>query len=298
MRFTFRQLEVFAAIANLGSVSQAARSLHLSQPATSAALADLEHQLGQALFHRFGKRLQLSATGKLLLPKVMELLERAQEIEQLARGSDALLSTQLRAGASTTIGNYLLPQLLGRLAEAHPDCRVSLEVENTRRIIEELLRFGIDIGFIEGSCQHEDIEVIPWREDEMVVVCAPSHPLARRRRLTVELLQEQVWILREAGSGTREVFDRATDSRFEQVAHKMEIGHTEAIKRAVVSGLGISCLSRLTVADELDSGRLVVLPTPFFDLRRQLSILLHREKYRSELLQAFLRICTVEFSGG
>lgn len=290
MRITLKQLEVFIAVAQSGNVTRASESLNITQSATSMSLSDFETQLGRKLFDRIGKRLQLNDSGRLLLPKALDAIARVSEIESIA-SSDAALIGQLRIGASLTIGNYMLPGMIGSFMQHHPGAQVTLDVANTRHVIQALEQFQIDVGFIEGFCHQPDIEVIPWCRDELVIFAAPSHPLASARNITADDLAAADWILREPGSGTREIFDNAILGRISRLNLLMEFGHTEAIKRAVETGIGIGCASRRTLEDALAAGSVVVLPTPFLNLERELYLLIHRQKYRTQGLEAFLDHC-------
>lgn len=289
LRTTLRQLEVFVATARKGSVTQAAAAIGLTQPAASMALADFERQLGTRLFDRIGKRLALNEDGRLLFAKAVEMVERAQEMEGLFQREDR--AVHLRLGASSTIGNYLLPGLIGDFQAQRPGSRLRLDVGNTGQVIEALLAFEIDVGFVEGPCLHADIEAIAWREDALAVCARPGDPLARPGAASMAALRQAGWILREPGSGTREVVEQLLTSQLGEIRLAMELGGTEAIKRAVESGIGISCLSRTALAGEVERGRLVEIATPELRLTRPLHILLHRQKYRTEGIEALLRLC-------
>lgn len=290
VRITLKQLEVFIAVAQSGNVTRAAESLSITQSATSMSLSDFETQLGRKLFDRVGKRLQLNDAGRLLLPKALDAIARIQEIEAMA-ASDAPLIGQLRIGASLTIGNYMLPGLIGSFMRTHAGAHVTLDVANTRHVIQALEHFQIDVGFIEGFCHEPDIEVIPWCRDELVIFAAAGHPLALQQHITPDDLAATDWILREPGSGTREVFDNAVLGRIPRLNLLMEFSHTEALKRAVETGIGIGCASRRTLEESLARGSVVVLPTPFLNLERELYMLIHRQKYRTQGLEAFLAHC-------
>jgi DNA-binding transcriptional LysR family regulator len=290
MRITLKQLEVFIAVAQEGNVTRAASQLNITQSATSMALADFETQLRRKLFDRVGKRLQLNDAGRLLLPKSIDTVARASEIEVLA-GSGAEIAGSLRIGASLTIGNYLMPGLMGSFMRRHPGTRMQLNVTNTRHVIQDVEQFHIDVGFIEGFCHDPEIEAIPWGEDELVIFCAIDHPLAQLDNVSDAELSKADWILREPGSGTREVFDNAVLGKLRTLNLVMELGHTEAIIRAVEAGIGISCSSRLTLTDALARKSLKVLRTPFLNLRREFFMLVHRQKYRTQALEEFLAYC-------
>lgn len=289
MKFTLRQLEVFVAVARGESVSRAAEALALSQSATSTAILELERQFDTRLFDRIGKRLRLNAQGELLLPKAGELLDRARELEALLAGRHGF--GPLNVGASLTIGNYLATLIIGRFLQIHPECRVRLEVHNTATVVRQVANFELDLGLIEGDCQHPDLDVQPWIADELVVFAAPSHPLAHRGALEPADVAREAWILREPGSGTRETFDHAMRHWLSGLDIRLELEHTEAIKRAVESGLGIGCVSRLALKDAFRRGSLVPLEMPGVDLRRHFHFLTHRQKYPSAGVRALLDLC-------
>lgn len=288
MRFTLRQLEVFVAVARQESVSRAAEALSLSQSATSTALGELERQFDCRVFDRAGKRLTLNALGRQLLPKAVALLDRSAEVENLLRGKTGFGS--LEVGATLTIGNYLATLLLGDFMQRHPDCRMRLHVHNTASVVQRIANHDIDLGLIEGDCQHPDLEVQPWIEDELVVFCAPGHVLAGRQATQAEL-EAQAWILREQGSGTRLTFDQAMRHHAQPLDVRLELEHTEAILRAVESGLGIGCLSRLALRDAFARGTLVPIATPTLDLRRQFCFIWHKQKYQTGAMVEFLDLC-------
>jgi DNA-binding transcriptional LysR family regulator len=180
MRFTLRQIGVFVAVARHESVSRAAAELALSQSATSTALAELERQYDTQLFDRFGKTLHLNELGQALLPQAVELIERAAAIESVLEGRAGY--GKLRIGATLTIGNYLATLIVADFLKRHPESTLQLSVHNTATIIDQLARHELDLGLIEGSCRHPDLVVEPWVADELVVFCAPGHPLAGQGR--------------------------------------------------------------------------------------------------------------------
>ncbi|POE13344.1 LysR family transcriptional regulator [Pectobacterium odoriferum] len=286
MHITLRQLEVFAEVLKSGSTTQASVVLALSQSAVSAALADLEGQLGVQLFDRVGKRLVVNEHGRLLYPKALALLEQSMEIEQLFRRDNGAL----RVYASSTIGNYLLPAMIARYRHDYPDIPLELHVGNTKDVITRVSEFSVDLGLIEGPCHHPDLITQPWLEDELVVFCSPEHPLSRGS-VSLTALADAHWILRERGSGTREVLDHLLLTHLSHFHLVMELGNSEAIKHAVRHGIGISCLSRHVIAEQLASGSLVELKVPLPKLTRTLYLVHHRQKHLSNVLQRFLSYC-------
>lgn len=289
MRYTLRQLQIFLAAAHFENITRAADSLSMSQSAASSALKDLEQQFDIQLFDRVGKRLQINELGRLIRPRAEALLERATELEwALARHEEI---GSLKVGATLTIGNYLAVSIMARFMEKQPDAKVSLEVGNTSSIASKVANFELDIGLIEGEEYHPDLDVVPWRGDELVVFCSPRHPLAKKSQLDDTDLLEATWILREIGSGTRQTFERAMHGLLPGLHILLELQHTEAIKRAVEAGLGIACLSKISLEDAFRRGSLVPLLVPHRDLRRSFYFILHKHKYRSAGIEHWMDLC-------
>lgn len=288
MHITLRQLEVFAEVLKSGSTTQASQRLALSQSAVSAALTDLEGQLGVQLFDRVGKRLVVNEHGRLLYPRALAALEQASEIEQLFREANGAI----RVFASSTIGNYILPEVIAHYRRDFPELPLELSVGNSQDVITAVADFRVDIGLIEGPCHAAEIIAEPWLEDELVVFAPPSSPLLQNE-VTLEALAAAPWILRERGSGTREIVDYLLLSHLPQFQLGMELGNSEAIKHAVRHGLGISCLSRRVIAEQLETGTLVEVPLPLPRLVRTLWRIHHRQKHLSSALTRFIRYCDI-----
>jgi len=289
MRFTLRQLEVFLAVARADSVSQAARQLAMSQSAVSGALADLERQFDIKLFERIGKRLELSELGRSVRARADALHEQAREFEgQLTKRTDMGL---LRIGATLTIGNYLVVPLMARFVREHAGARVTMHVANTAEIARRVENFELDIALVEGELQRAELAVTRWRDDELVVFCSPKHPFAKKRALSDEDLRRGAWIVREPGSGTRQAFDHAMHGILPELHLELELQHTEAIKSAVMAGLGVGCISRLALAEEFRHKSLVPCRVPQRDFRRHFDFVVHRRKYPSPAVRAWLQLC-------
>ena len=287
LNVSLRQLDVFVQIALHGSVRAAAERLHLTQPAASMALAEMERQLDAPVFDRERGRLRLNARGRELLPLAQELLERHAEFGRRATGKTTMLAGELRIGTSNTVGNYRVGELLGEFVRAYPQVAIRLRVANTDSIAAAVLDHSLDVGCVEGPVTHPLLEVHPWRDDALVVCAPPDHSLATKRGLKPEHFAGARWILREPGSATRSTTERAL-AQLPPGETVMELDQIEAIKQAVTAGLGIACLPEVALTDALATGRLVALKTPFLDLKRKLSMLVHREKYRGAALEAFL----------
>lgn len=275
LKLSLRELEVFVAVAGHGTVTEAASKVALTQSAASQALQMLQQGLGVALFDRVGRRLQLNEHGRLLLPRARAMLASAQEMQNLVNDE----AIHLRLGASTTIANYLLPARLAAFRQRYRQSRVQLQVGNTQAIVDAVATFQVDMGLIEGPCHHAEIVVTPWQEDELVVVVAGQWAAAQGDGpLGLASLVGMPWIVRETGSGTREVVEQQLFPVLGSVDVAMELGDSEAIKHTVAAGLGVSCLSRHVVADLLANGKLAEVRQDASQLRRPLFCIRHRDK--------------------
>jgi DNA-binding transcriptional LysR family regulator len=289
LRLNLRQLEVFVAIAREGSSRAAAERVARSQSAASSALAELEAVLGVQLFDRLGRRLILNENGRALLPSAAALLDQAAETESLF-DTASNHSAPLRLAASLTIGEYLLPDLLARWKQQQPNSRVRMAIGNTSEVIASIVGHDADVGFIEGSQTHADLQVQAWMQDELVIVAAPGHPLAGRTATTRQL-GAATWILRELGSGTRQATDQWLLDHLGTLNVEFELESTESIKQLAMAGAGLACLSRHTVAAALAQGSLVEVRTRLPAARRRLSIVVGRGRQPGRAAQAFIGHC-------
>ncbi len=294
MRYTLRQLEVFLATARHENISRAADELAMSQSAASGALKALEAQFDVQLFDRVGKQLRLNPLGASLRPTAQQLLDRADDLEATLSG-DALPAA-VNFGATLTIGNYLALRMVAAFRRACPHASLRLEIANTQDIVRRVAAFDLDMGLIEGEVQHPDLSIEHWRRDELVVFAAPDHPLASRRRIDDKALASLPWIVREQGSGTRQAFDRAMHGILPDLTIEMELTQPKAIKHAVELGLGVGCLSRISVEESFARGTLVPLNVPQRAFTREWFIITHKDKYRTATLQQWLDHCKQTWS--
>jgi len=283
-------VRIFTAVATQGSFTGAADALHISQSAVSRAVRELERQVGMALVERHSRGVILTEAGTQLVLHARRIfaLERLaelslEELQTLQRG-------HLAIGASTTIGIYMLPVLLGIYHRRYPGIELFLDIGNTQQIVRHVLDHRLDVAYVEGPVEQSDLVLTPWREDELVVIASPNHPLAQRPSLTARDLHMAPFIIREAGSGTRETMEQAFARCGIAVRIVMELGSTEAIKQAVAAQLGISVVSRFTVQLELETRRLVILPVEDLTIRRSLTCVRHLDRPMSHALDAWLRM--------
>lgn len=278
MAINLHHLRLFTAIVDHRGFTNAARALRLSQPAISKSLNELEKQLHVTLFDRSGKSVVLTDAGRTLYARASELFGIERVAERELRELRGLKRGSIRVGASTTIGTYILPPYLGRLRTRHPNLRIRLINANTRAVLRLLLEFRVDVALIEGPVNHPRVEVVPWREDELVVIAPPDHPLFARDRVTPHDLADQPFLVREPGSGTRDVMERALALHGVRLTNTTRLGGTEAIKQAVAAGLGLAIVSRAAARDQLALNRIAVLPIDGLVIPRTLAQLKLRDR--------------------
>jgi DNA-binding transcriptional LysR family regulator len=284
-----RHLSVFHGVAKAGSVNAAARLLHTSQPAVSRELRTLEERLGVLLFDRLPRGMRLTEAGQVLLDYAERIFGLEEAAERAIRELADLESGQLAIGASNTIGTYLLPALVASFHVRYPKVSLNLEVDNTEEIVKGVLDSRFVLGFVEGRIRNPAIEAQEFRRDRIVAVVSPQHPLAKARAPSVRSLAESPSIMREPGSGTREIVERAF-ARHRLTLHcGLQINSSEALKRAALEGGGVGWISELCVVEELRSGRLVALKTPRLSLERALYTLRLRGRHLNRSALAFLQ---------
>lgn len=295
MKFTLKQMLVFEAIADTGSVSIAADQVALSQSAASMALAQLEEALGQPLFDRQGKRLVLNHWGHWLRPRARRLLFDARQIELGFRGQH-LLSGELAVGASQTVAERLLPRLISQLDNDFPELRIGLAIDNTEHVIAGLLNYHFDLGVIEGRCDDNRLSQEHWCRDHLVIVAGAHHPYAKLPRVNLAQLEEAKWVLRESGAGTREIFDSAIHGRLNHLQVWREYSHVPVLIALIESHAYLSCLPWRSVEDEVKDGKLVVLDVPELNMQRSFSFVWRSDAgdnpLRESVIKAARRLCS------
>ena len=290
MNLTLRQLRLFESIARLGTLTRAANEQAISQSAASQALKELEGGLGYGLFHRVGRELVLSEAAQAVLPRVQQLLALA---DGLGDPSGAAMGGPLRLAASVTIASYLLPWLLARFLDRHPAVEPAVRISNTAGVMRELEQGWAHLGLIEGPAQHRQLQLTPWRTDRLVVFCRPDHPLVGQGPVSLGTLAQANWVVREEGSGTRWVLDDAAAKLGLPLKVALALNRQEAIKQSVKAGLGIGCLSELSVAQEVARGELCQLATPL-PLTRTFSLVSWPDERQPPLVRALLAFLQAE----
>ena len=267
-RITLRQLQIFMAVARLGGFTAAARALHLTQPTVSMQVKKLSEAMGAELLENAGQRLRLTPEGEKLLAAAGDIFDRLQRLEEECQAMSGVIRGNLRIAGVTT-AKYFLPRLLGEFLKKYPQVEPFLSVTNRARVIERL-RTGADDIIIMGRAPQElDVVAHPFLDNELVVVAPAGHPLRGQRRISLQRLTKERFLVREPGSGTRLAVENLFAEHGLTIRPTMELGSAEAIKQAVLAGLGIAVLSREGIAREVAAGDLVVLDVEHFPLRRQ-----------------------------
>lgn len=267
-RFTLRQLEIFAAVARCGSLTKAAEEVHLTQPAVSMQVKQLEDVLGLPLFEPEGRGIRLTEAGREFAGHIEELLERAAHLNELAARWRGVRRGKVRLGIVST-AKYFVPKLLAQFLKAHPGIDFRLSVHNREEILAELGANTLDFVIMGRPPENLDCNATPFAPNLLGILAAPEHPLSRRRRMALSDLAEQPFIVREQGSGTRAAMERVFAQHRLKFKTSMEMSSNETIKQAVIAGLGLGFLSLHTVRSELVSGRLALLDVEGLPLRRQ-----------------------------
>lgn len=294
MSITLRQLEIFIAVAETAQVTKASKKLFVTQSAVSMALAELENQLGGSLFDRHGRSLLLNERGRYLLPLSKEILCQVGNVENIMSEKNDTLHGRINVVASTTIGDYILPYLIGAFKRMHPQVHINLLVHHTRYAESLVLDGKVEVGFVEGHVNNPDTVKRLWFEDELVVIAGPTDPLSHKQVFDVKTdFTNTRWIMREEGSGTVAIFKEKMKSYLDQINVIMEMGHPESIKKAVESGVGLACLSSLTVCREVEHGWLKTLQFEGVDMKRKLQVISRKNLKMNDALAEFLAFCDI-----
>jgi DNA-binding transcriptional LysR family regulator len=285
-----RRLQVFHAVAKHLSFTKAAEALFMTQPAVTFQIRQLEEYFNTRLFDRAQGRISLTPAGALALEYAERILALSAELDTRLKEMSGQVAGPLLIGASTTIAEFLLPQILGEFKARHPAIVPRLFVANSEAVQARVAERTLDLGFIEGESHLPSLVTDVCCEDELQVVCAPSHPLARQKSAAPRSLAEHAYVSREPGSGTREVIDHYLQKAglaLDSLQVVMEAGSPEALKGIVATGLGFAIMSRATVVKEVRLGELVQVPlTP--PLIRRLSVVYAKERFHSRLVNGFV----------
>lgn len=272
MALNYHQLHIFYTVAERGSFSAAAHALHMTQPAVTMQIQALEDYFGSKLLVRSTKKIELTEAGQTLYPFARRSIELMRETEKAMARYASKLEGRLQLGASLTIGEYVLPRLLGPFGKVYPDISIVLKVMNTTQIIEEIVGHQLNFGLVEAPVHHPDMVSEPVMEDELKLIVPSGHPLSGRGAVTLKDAVSYPFVLREKGSGTRQVMEDELERlgvEPERLETVMELGSTGAVKSAVESGLGVTIISPSSVKHEVALGLLEVVEIKDATFKRQ-----------------------------
>lgn len=294
-------LYLFFRVAEQQHFTRAAEELFISQPAVSKQVRELEQSLGLALFESNARRkVQLTPAGQTIYEHAARVFGLVEDMERVVDDIKGLRQGRLAVGASTTIGIYILPPLLGRYNAAYPHIDLFLDIANNEQIQHKVVTRQLELGLVEGFVSGSELSALEWQSDELVLICAPDHPLCQKAAessLTIKEVLTYPLILREEGSGTRDVLEKALLDYKLSWNLGMELGSTEAIKRVVAAGVGISFVSYNTIELEEAAGKLVRLPVSDLELKRILWLVYRPDRHFSPAGLAFLQELQVLLPG-
>lgn len=283
-----QQLLVFVTVAEKENFSRAAEQLHMTQPAVSQHIQTLEREFGTRLLERNNKYVRLNKAGEIVYHHAKEILRLHTRMHDLV---DDLMNTpsgNLIIGSSYTFGEYVLPHVIARLRDRYPKIKPTIMIHNTKEIMDLIARRQLDAGIVEGEYQHEKLSIEPFADDEMHIIVSSDHRLAKKEKVTVRELEEETWIVREQGSGTRE----ATEKMFARLelspTNMMEFGSTQIIKESVEAGMGVSLLSSWAIRKEIRLGMLCIVKLPETPITRKFSLVTQANPFRTKALDIFL----------
>ena len=281
-------LRVFVTVAEKKNFTRAAEELCMTQPAVSQYIQTLERSVGARLLERSNKFVRLTRAGEIVYYHAVEILGLHTRMHSLV---DDLLHTArgtLSIGASYTFGEYVLPHIIAALHKQYPLVKPVITIGNTRDIADLAVKRKIDAGIIEGPLKNDQITVEPFAEDSMYIICSPSHYLAKQPQVTLAGLAEELWIIREAGSGTREATERMFEGLRLSPENCMEFGSTQIIKEAVEAGLGVSLLSYWAIRKEVSAGSLALLRVEGTPIIRNFSLITPSTKFHTKAAEVFM----------
>ncbi len=287
IKATLQQLRLFEAVASYGSFTRAAEAIHLTQPAISIQIKRLEEGLGVSLFEQMGKKIYLTAAGKELYATCRDVFDRLTAFEGKLDELRGEVAGPLNLAAVTT-AKYFLPHYLGAFLRRYPKVVPQLKASNRARIVERMEANEDDIYIMATLPDNLDLEAHPFLKDELVMFAHPKHPLAGKKHILLEQLLRERIISREAGSGIRMTFERLLAEKELKIEPYMELGSGEAIKQAVMSGIGIAMLSTFSLKLELESGRLVLLDVEGLPIKRNWYAVHRRGKHLTPAALKFI----------
>ena len=290
----FHRLFIFHTVARLGSFTKAAVELKISQPAVSIQVKELERSLDTTLLSRLRTGVVLTDTGGTVYDYTRRIFALADEMSFAIQDVSGLQSGRLTIGSSSTPGEYILPLAIGRFLERYPRVEVSLAISNTQTIVDQILNRELDLGMAGAPVDIKGLVSFQYVQDEIVLVASTTHALARERRVTLDDVADEPFVMRESGSATRRAAEECFDARGIQVRVVMDLGSNEAVKRAAAAGLGLGVLSKFSVGPDVAAGYLTVLSVEDWKCERPLTVFYRDDTHISAVQRAFLSVLQVD----
>jgi len=293
MHLTLRQLQCFSAVAKNLSYTRAAEELHLTQPAVSMQIRQLEQQAGLALTEQLGKQVHLTEAGEEVYRYAKSILQQVDEMDDVLDKLKGFAGGRLRIAAISS-ANYFAPKLLGTFHQRFPDVSVSMDVTNQTAVVKQVIDNEVDMAIMGQPPDETHLEAIPFMDNPLIIVASPEHRLASRKRIRLKELEREVFMTREPGSGTRGAMYRFFREQKLKLTTGMEMGSLSGIKQGVQAGLGLGLLPRGAVEVELMLGRLVELKIKGLPIARHWYVVLHKGKRLSVAAEEFRLLLTDE----
>ena len=283
-----QHLLTFVTVCEKKNFTRAAESLHLTQSAVSLEIKNLEAKYGVKLLDRTNKYVRLTKAGEILYFHAKEIVNLHEKAQRLIEDLSFTSSGPLVIGSSYTFGEYALPRIIANFVNEYPKVTPSINIRNTKRVIDQVLQREIDVGIIEGTAEHPDLTIHPFAQDEMVVIVPHNHRLSQYKEIDAAKLASETWILREKGSGTREMTDRILSTIGLSPESVMEFGSSQIIKESVESGLGISAISEWAIRKEVTYGTLIPLRIKDQSFKRNMYYVTHASQFQTKATELFI----------
>jgi DNA-binding transcriptional LysR family regulator len=293
---TLRHLLIFVKVCDTGNMTAAGEELFMTQPSVSQAIAEMEKHYGVKLFERLGKKLYITNAGKELLAYARHMIKLQQEMEKVMR-EEKTTGGLLRIGASVTVGTCILTGIIQEFKKVNPDLQIETVVDNTEVIEDKLLADEVDIGLVEGRIHSRDLIADPFMNDRLVLIGGPQHPWKDRADIEISELNGAPFIVREKGSGTRELFESVMITHGVQWSQAWVCTNAETIKNAVAAGMGLAVISEMIVADEIQSGKLSMIVINGISFERKFNIVYHKNKFLADGINSLIALCKMKYAG-
>jgi DNA-binding transcriptional LysR family regulator len=293
MKVTMRQMEIFLEVAQMGHLTKVAEKMGLSQSAVSMSIKELENIIGYKLFDRINKKLVLNEKGRAFAEAIAPLVSKLNDIEEEFKNDEN--NGELLIGVSTTIADYLIPPIICNYMKNYPQVKVQLKIGNTKSVVDMIEQGTVDIGFVEGHVDSTAVKQEVVGLDELIVVTGDRELASNEEGYYIDKLLDKRWVIREEGSGTREVFLTHLGDMASQLNVFLELGHPESIKNMLIqSGNCLTCLPRISVMRELERGDLFEVKIKKLKFERQFLLIYHKDKYKTTLLNKFIYFTRIQ----